>query len=87
MCRLNFIIPITLKDSLDCLSGVAIFSSNIGAGLFSAILIRGDFLKDSLLKFAYIFGFFARMRSVNNIAVNYKGICSRIPAAIKGFLN
>ena len=77
----------TLKDTPDCLSGAAAFSSNIGAGLFSAISIGGDFLEDSLLKFARTFGFSARMRSVDNVAVNYKGICSRIPAAIKGFFN
>ena len=77
----------TLKDLLDCLSRVAAFSSNIGTGLFSAILIGGDFLEDLLLKFARIFGFSARIRSVNNIAVNYKGICSRILAIIKGFFN
>ena len=77
----------TLKDSLNCLNRAAAFSSNIGVGLFSTILIGGDFLEDSLLKFARIFGFSARMRSVNNVAVNYKGICSRIPAAIKGFFN
>ena len=77
----------TLKDSPDCLSGVAAFSSNIGAGLLSAILIESNLLKDSLLKFVCIFGFSAKMRSVNNIAVNYKGICSRIPAVIEGFFN
>ena len=76
----------TSKDSPDCLSGAAAFSSNIGAGLFSAISIGGDFLEDSLLKFARTFGFSARMRSVNNVAVNYKRICSRIPAAINSFL-
>jgi len=72
---------------LDCLSGVAVFSSNIGAGLLSAILIRGNLLKDLLLKLIYIFSFSARIRSVNNIAVNYKGIYSRIPATIKGLFN
>ena len=76
-----------LKDSLDCLSGAAAFGSNIGAGFLSAILIGGDFLKDSLLKFTRTFGFSARIRSVDNIAINYKGICSRIPATIKGFFN
>jgi len=69
-------------NSLDCLSRVAVFGSNIGVGLLSAILIGGNLLKDSLLKFAYIFGFSARIRSFNNVAVNYKGIYSRIPAAI-----
>ena len=72
---------------LDYLSGAAAFGSNIGVGLFSTILIGGDFLEDLLLKFIYIFGFSARIKSVNNIAINYKGICSRIPAAIKGFFN
>jgi hypothetical protein len=76
-----------LKDLLDCLSGAAAFGGNIGVGLFSAILIGGNLLKDLLLKFTYTFGFFARMRSVNNVAVNYKGICSRIPAAIKGLFD
>ena len=75
----------TLKDSLDCLSKTAAFGSNISAGLFSAILIGGDFLENSLLKFARTFGFSARVRGVNNVAVNYKRICSRIPAAISGF--
>jgi hypothetical protein len=72
---------------LDCLSEAAAFGSNIGVGLLSAILIGGDLLEDSLLKFMHIFGFSARIRSVDNIAINYKGICSRIPAAIKGFFN
>ena len=71
----------------DYLSGVAAFGSNIGVGLFFTILIRGDLLKDLLLKFSGIFSFFARIRSVNNIAINYKGICNRIPAAIKGLFN
>jgi len=87
LCRLSLTISITSKDSPDCLSGAAAFGSNIGVGLLSAILIGGDLLKDSLLKFACIFGFSAGMRSVNNVAVNYKGICSRIPAAIKGFFD
>ena len=77
----------TSKDLLDCLSRAAVFSSNIGAGLFSAISIGGNFLEDLLLKFTYIFGFFAKIRSVNNIVVNYKGIYSRIPAIIKGFFD
>jgi len=81
------VIFITLKDLPDCLNGAAAFSSNIGAGLFSIILIKGNLLKDLLLKFGGIFGFFARIRSVNNIAINYKGICNRIPAAIKGLFN
>ena len=80
-------ISITLKNSPDYLSRAAAFSSNIGTGLLSTILIRGNLLKDSLLKFVRIFGLSARIRSVNNVAVNYKGICSRIPAAIKGFFN
>ena len=77
----------TLKNSLDYLSRAAAFGSNIGVGLLSTISIGGDLLKDSLLKFAHIFGFSARIRSVNNIAINYKGIYSRILAAIKGFFN
>ena len=76
----------TPKNSPDCLSRAAAFGSNIGAGLLSTILIGGDLLEDSLLKFARTFGFSARIRSVDNIAVNYKRICSRIPAAINGFL-
>ena len=86
MCRLSLVISITPKNSLNCLSRAAAFNSNIGAGLLSTILIRGDLLKDSLLKFARIFGFSARIRSVDNIAVNYKRICSRILAAINSFL-
>ena len=78
---------ITLKDLPDCLNGAAAFSSNIGAGLLSTILIGGNLLKDLLLKFIHIFGFSARIRSVNNIAVNYKWICNRVPAVIKGFFN
>ena len=85
MYRLSLIIFIIPKNSPDYLSRAAAFSSNIGAGLLSTILIGGDF-KDSLLKFARIFGFSARIRSVNNVAVNYKRICSRILAAINGFL-
>jgi len=77
----------TLKDSPDCLSRAAAFGSNIGAELLSAILIGGGLLEDLLLKFARIFSFSARMRSVDNVAVNYKGICSRIPAAIEGFFD
>jgi hypothetical protein len=84
--RLSLIIFITLKNSLDYFSRVAVFSSNIGAGLLSTILIRGNLLKDLLLKFARIFSFSTRIRSVNNIAVNYRRICSRIIAAINGFL-
>ena len=76
-----------LKDSPDCLSEVAIFGSNIGTGLLFAILIGSDFLKDLLLKFECTFGFSVRIRSINNVAINYKGICSRIPATIKGFFN
>ena len=68
---------------LDYLSKV-VFSSNIGIGFLSAILI-GDNLKDLPLKFAYIFGFSARVKGFNNIAVNYKRICSKIPAIISGF--
>ena len=75
------------KNSPDCLSGTAAFSSNIGTRLLSAISIKGDLLKDLLLKFVHTFGFSARMRSVNNIAINYKGICSKIPATIEGFFN
>ena len=77
----------TLKNSPDCLSRAAAFGSNIGAGLLSTILIGGNLLKDLLLKFIHIFGFSARIRSVNNIAVNYKGIYNRIPAIIKGLFN
>ena len=33
-----------------------------------------------------IFGFSTRIRSVNNVTVNYKRIYSRILAAINGFL-
>ena len=47
-----------LKDLLDYLSGAAAFGSNIGIGFLSAILIKGDFFKDSLLKFTRTFGFF-----------------------------
>ena len=83
--RLSLIISITSKNSPDCLSRTIAFGSNIGAGFLSAILIRGN-LKDSLLKFARIFGVSARIRSVNNVTVNYKRICSRIPAAIDGCL-
>ena len=85
--RLSLVIFIILKDSLNYLSRVAAFGSNIGVGLFSTILIGGNFLKNLLLKFACIFGFSARIRSIDNIAVNYKGIYSRIPAAIKGFFD
>jgi len=80
------VISITPKNSPDCLSRAAAFGSNIGAGLLSTILIGGDLLKNSLLKFVCIFSFSARIRSVDNVAVNYKRICSRIPAAIDGFL-
>jgi hypothetical protein len=34
----------------------------------------------------YIFGFSTRIRSVNNVTVNYKRIYSRIPAVINSFL-
>ena len=74
-----------LKDLLDYLSRVATFSSNIGVRLLSTILIGGD-LKDLLLKFAYIFSFSTRIRSINNIAINYKRIYSRILAVINSFL-
>ena len=77
----------TLKDPLDYLGGAATFSCNRGVRLLSAILIRGDLLKDLLLKFARTFGFSARIRNVNNVAVNYKGIYSRISATIKGFFD
>ena len=48
--------------------------------------LGGDLLRDSLLKFAYIFGFSTRTRSVNNVTVNYKRICCRVLAAISSFL-
>jgi hypothetical protein len=83
--RLSLIISITSKNSLDCLSKIIAFGSNISAGFLSAILIRGN-LKDLLLKFARIFRVSARIRSVDNVTVNYKRIYSRIPAAINGFL-
>ena len=75
-----------LKNLLDCLSRAATFGSNIGAGFLFPILIRSG-LKDSLLKFTRTFGFSARVRGVNNVAVNYKRIYSKIPAAINSFLN
>ena len=87
MYKLSLIISIMLKNLLNYLSKAAAFSSNIGVGLLSTILIRGDLLKDSLLKFVYIFSFSARIRSIDNIAINYKGICSKILAAIKGFFD
>ena len=50
------------------------------------MLIGDNLLKDLLLKFARIFSFSARIRSVNNITVNYNRICNRILAIINSFL-
>ena len=66
---------------------VAVFSSNISAGLLSPILIGGDFLKDSLFKLVGNFRLSTGTWTVNNIAVNNKRICSRIPTIINRFLN
>jgi len=67
------------------LGRVAAFGSDISAGLLSPILIGGDFLKDLLFELVGNFRLSTRTWAVNNIAINNKRICSRIPAIINSF--
>jgi len=76
-----------LKNPLDALCRIAVFSSNIGRGLLSTKLICGDFLKDSLFKLASNFKLFTSARSINKVAVKDKRISFRVPATIKSFFN
>ena len=76
-----------LKNPLDALCRIAIFSSNIGRGLLSTKLIGGNFLKDLLFKLASNFRLSTSARSINKVAVKDKRVGFRVPATIKGFFN
>ena len=76
-----------LKNLLDALCKIAIFSSNVGRRLLSIKSIGGDFLKNSLFKLASHFRLSTRARSINKVAVKNKRVSFRVLATIKGFFN